>query len=75
VIAYVLTEGIDAAISAFPGLEQHRAVAERLLKTDEELTSLEQQTREAQARLDAADRELTGLLAAMNHESQLAVAA
>ena len=63
VIACVLTEGADAAIAAFPSLEHHRAVVERLAAADEELNALEQQTKEAQARLDAADKELVGLLA------------
>lgn len=62
VIALVLNEGIDAALAAFPGIAEHRSTLQRLVDTDAELNALEKRTQEAQARLDAADRELSGLV-------------
>lgn len=62
VLAHVLNQGFEATLQEFPGLELHRALLQRLIDADEELTQLEQKTRKAQARLDAADKELSRAL-------------
>jgi hypothetical protein len=63
VIAYLLHEGIEPAIAAFPQLEPHRAAAEQIVSANQELNELELKASEAQARLDAADKDLAALLA------------
>jgi hypothetical protein len=70
VIPYLLTEGVESAIAAFPILKQHRAVAQQIFATSEELTALELKVKEAQSRLDATDRELCLLLSSQTSDSQ-----
>ena len=70
VIPYLLTEGVESAIAAFPILKQHRAVAQQIFATSEELTALELMVKEAQSRLDTADREFCLLLSGQTSDCQ-----
>jgi hypothetical protein len=64
VIAFALSEGIEATLAAFPEIDEHRTTLQRLVDADAELTALEQRAKEAQSRLDAVDRELSALITA-----------